>query len=227
MMKMARPFAVLATALLAAAAPAAPAFAQPGVVDPAVAEDPPPVNAGTVVIVTPQAPVVAQPAGPPPMASATSPAPQTDDWNNVSHINGQLVKVGEHGDYLYNNGKTTNIASNPIGWMFGFYGVSISHAVHQNVALRGDANIFLCHGGQGSRGTIQPQFPGDDATDGVWMSWWMDGGTADVDALYALAVERGLHVTMPPRDEPWGVREFHLRHPDGHMFRISAGLGED
>jgi hypothetical protein len=91
----------------------------------------------------------------------------------------------------------------------------------------GDANIFLCHGGQGSRGTIQPQFPGDDATDGVWMSWWMDGGTADVDALYAVAVERGLHVTMPPRDEPWGVREFHLRHPDGHMFRISAGLGED
>lgn len=142
MMKMARPFAVLATALLAAAAPAAPAFAQPGVVDPAVAEDPPPVNAGTVVIVTPQAPVVAQPAGPPPMASATSPAPQTDDWNNVSHINGQLVKVGEHGDYLYNNGKTTNISTNPIGWMFGFYGVSISHAVHQNVALRGDVNIF-------------------------------------------------------------------------------------
>ena len=27
-------------------------------------------------------------------------------------------------------------------------------------------------------------------------------------------------------DEPWGVREFHLRHPDGHMFRVSGGLGE-
>jgi hypothetical protein len=31
----------------------------------------------------------------------------------------------------------------------------------------GEATIFLCHGGQGSRGTIQPKFPGDDATDGV------------------------------------------------------------
>jgi len=149
MMKTVRPLAFLATALLAAAAPAAPAFAQPGAMDPAVAEDPPPVPAGTVVIVTPQPPVVAQPGGPPPMAPAASPAPQTDDWRNVSHINGQLVKVGEHGDYLYNNGKTTNLSTNPIGWMFGFYGISISHAVHQNVALRGDANILSVSGSRG------------------------------------------------------------------------------
>ena len=40
------------------------------------------------------------------------------------------------------------------------------------------------------------------------------------------AVAQGLIVTWPPTDEPWGVREFHLRHPDGHMFRVSAGLGE-
>ena len=26
---------------------------------------------------------------------------------------------------------------------------------------------------------------------------------------------------MPPTDEPWGVREMHVRHPDGHVFRIS------
>jgi hypothetical protein len=25
---------------------------------------------------------------------------------------------------------------------------------------------------------------------------------------------------------PWGVREMHVRHPDGHVFRISKGLGE-
>ena len=34
-------------------------------------------------------------------------------------------------------------------------------------------------------------------------------------------------VTYPPTNEPWGVREFHLRHPDGHMFRVRAGLGEE
>ena len=35
------------------------------------------------------------------------------------------------------------------------------------------AEIFLCLGAQGSRGTIMPRFKGDDATDGVWMSWWL------------------------------------------------------
>ncbi len=34
-------------------------------------------------------------------------------------------------------------------------------------------------------------------------------------------------VTFPPTDEPWGVREFHLRHPEGHTFRVSAPLREE
>jgi uncharacterized glyoxalase superfamily protein PhnB len=89
----------------------------------------------------------------------------------------------------------------------------------------GKATIFLCLDGQGSRGTIMPKFPGDDATDGVWMTWWLDS-PADVNALYSIATSKGMIVTYPPTDEPWGVREFHLRHPDGHMFRVSAGLGE-
>jgi hypothetical protein len=142
MMKTVRPLAALATTLLAA-----PAFAQPGITDPqpGPAGEPLPMTAGTVVIVTPQPPVVATPAGPgqvAPAAAAAQPGPQNEAWGNVSHINGQLVKVGERGDYLYNNGKTTNIATNPIGWMFGFYGISVSHAVHQNVAIRGDVNWF-------------------------------------------------------------------------------------
>lgn len=87
----------------------------------------------------------------------------------------------------------------------------------------GEAQIFLCCEGQGSRGTVMPRFPGDDATDGVWMSWWLDT-TASLDAMHAECIRRGYTVTMPPTDEPWGVREFHLRHPDGHMFRVSAGL---
>jgi hypothetical protein len=132
MIKTVRPLAVLATTLLAA-----PAFAQPGAAPDPLADMP--INAGTVVIVTPQPPVTVQQAGPGQLAPA---APQNEPWSNVSHINGQLVKVGERSDYLYDNGKTTNIASNPIGWMFGFYGVSVSHAVHANVAIRGDVNWF-------------------------------------------------------------------------------------
>jgi catechol 2,3-dioxygenase-like lactoylglutathione lyase family enzyme len=90
----------------------------------------------------------------------------------------------------------------------------------------GEATIFLCRGAQGSRGTIEPKFPGDDQTDGVWMSWWMES-PSHVDALHDVATGKGFTVTYPPTDAPWGVREFHLRHPDGHMFRVSAGLGED
>lgn len=88
------------------------------------------------------------------------------------------------------------------------------------------AQIFLCRGAQGSRGTVLPRFPGDDETDGVWMSWWVSS-PAEVDALHARALAAGMTVSYPPTDEPWGVREFHLRHPDGHTFRVSAGLGGD
>ena len=93
-------------------------------------------------------------------------------------------------------------------------------------AVRSDqAEIFLCLGAQGSRGERPPRFPGDDETDGVWMAWWVDT-PADVDALHAVALEQGMEVSWPPIDEPWGVREFHLRHPDGHTFRVSSGLSE-
>ena len=85
------------------------------------------------------------------------------------------------------------------------------------------AEIFLCRNGQGSQGTRRPSFPGDDDTDGVWMSWWVET-PAEVDAAHALALEHGMDVTWPPTDEPWGVREFHLRHPDGHTIRVSSGL---
>jgi hypothetical protein len=48
---------------------------------------------------------------------------------------------------------------------------------------------------------------------------------AELDALHVAAAERGDEVSMPPTDEPRGVREFRLRHPDGHTFRVSSGLG--
>jgi len=85
----------------------------------------------------------------------------------------------------------------------------------------GDAEIFLCRDGQGSRDSRPAAFPFDESTGGVWMSWFLD--TLDeVDAMHALAVRLGLDVSMPPTDEPWGIREFHLRHPDGHTFRVGC-----
>ena len=91
----------------------------------------------------------------------------------------------------------------------------------------GEACIFLCQGAQGGRGkgSNTTTFSGetDDALDkGVWMSVWVN----DVDEVYKVCVASGLDITMPPTNEPWNVREMHLRHPDGHVFRVSQGLDE-
>lgn len=86
----------------------------------------------------------------------------------------------------------------------------------------GDCEIFLCQGGQGGRGRGDRPMTfgmegGETADKGVWMSVWID----DVDAAHTRCVEQGIEVTWPPTDMPWGVREMHIRHPDGHVFRIS------
>ena len=92
----------------------------------------------------------------------------------------------------------------------------------------GKCEIFLCQNGQGGRGrgnikmTFGPE--GDQAADrGVWMSIWVD----DVDAVYQRCLAEDLDVTWPPTDMPWRVREMHVRHPDGHVFRISRGLCDE
>jgi uncharacterized glyoxalase superfamily protein PhnB len=87
----------------------------------------------------------------------------------------------------------------------------------------GECEIFLCKDGQGSRGGPTPRHAGSDDTGGVWMSWWLKT-PAEVDAAHALAVKLGCTIAWPPTDEPWGCRECHLVHPDGHTFRVSAPL---
>lgn len=92
----------------------------------------------------------------------------------------------------------------------------------------GPFEIFLCEGAQGGRGKsdVAETFGPDDndaADKGAWMSIWVD----DVDEIHKRCVERGLEVTWPPTDMPWNVREMHVRHPDGHVFRISKGIEEE
>jgi len=109
-------------------------------------------SADTLVVVTPNPPVivtqgqsatVAQPVvmapgaaemppvAPPAPATANG-APQNEDWNNVSHINGVPVKVGERTDYLY-TAKKYNLSANPFGFFFGYYDVAASMALGRNL----------------------------------------------------------------------------------------------
>jgi hypothetical protein len=74
-------------------------------------------------------------------AAALADEPKPTSPADVSQINGQLVPVGEHNEYLYNF-KRWNVSTNPLGWVLGSYGVSVSYGVHENFALRGDVNYF-------------------------------------------------------------------------------------
>jgi uncharacterized glyoxalase superfamily protein PhnB len=92
----------------------------------------------------------------------------------------------------------------------------------------GDFQIFMCLDGQGGRGrrsvNTTSAIDGDDtAAKGVWMSIWVD----DVDVVYQNCLAEGIEVTFPPTDMPWNVREMHVRHPDGHVFRIGKGFEEE
>jgi catechol 2,3-dioxygenase-like lactoylglutathione lyase family enzyme len=42
----------------------------------------------------------------------------------------------------------------------------------------------------------------------------------DVDACHAAAVRAGAEIVHPLTDEPWGVRRFFVRDPDGHVLNI-------
>jgi hypothetical protein len=110
-------------------------------------------EADTLVVVTPNAPIVVNqgaptsvaptimapgaqemPPPPPPAAYPTANgAPQNEDWNNVNHINGVPVKVGEKQDYMLTV-KKNNISANPFGLFFGLYDISVARSLSRNVA---------------------------------------------------------------------------------------------
>ena len=109
-----------------------------------------------------------------------------------------------------------------LGWRKGFdWGSPVTFGS----VCSGACEIFLCQGAQGGRGksALSSTAADDSQEKGVWMSIWVD----DVDAIHSHCLAQGLEVTMPPQDEPWGVREMHVRHPDGHVFRISRGTGNE
>jgi catechol 2,3-dioxygenase-like lactoylglutathione lyase family enzyme len=66
--------------------------------------------------------------------------------------------------------------------------------------------IFFCEGEQGHSGT--------------WLCIFVD----DVDDYYERITKLGADVIMPPTDRPWGMREIHVRDPNGHVIRFGHGI---
>ncbi len=103
------------------------------------------------------------------------------------------------------------------------WGTPVSFAAIES----GNCHIFLCKDGQGGRGrganTVTFGENGESAMDrGVWL--WI--AVDEVDELHRRCLAEGIEVTFPPTDLPWGSRELHLRHPDGHVFRLGCDAGE-
>jgi uncharacterized glyoxalase superfamily protein PhnB len=64
--------------------------------------------------------------------------------------------------------------------------------------------------------SAQVQIMGDDDPSAPGISVQV----ADVDAVHAKAVELGLEIAYPLRDEDWGVRRFMLREPSGTTVNV-------
>jgi catechol 2,3-dioxygenase-like lactoylglutathione lyase family enzyme len=45
---------------------------------------------------------------------------------------------------------------------------------------------------------------------------------ADVDAVHAEAVRRGLEIVHPLTDEPWGMRRFFVKDPNGVVLNVAS-----
>jgi len=46
----------------------------------------------------------------------------------------------------------------------------------------------------------------------------------DLDGLHAAYVKRGVAIVEAPVSQPWGLREFAVREPDGHVLRFCGYL---
>jgi catechol 2,3-dioxygenase-like lactoylglutathione lyase family enzyme len=49
---------------------------------------------------------------------------------------------------------------------------------------------------------------------------------ADVDAVHAEAVRRGLAIVHPLTDEPWGVWRFFVKDPNGVVLNVASHGGD-
>ena len=66
-------------------------------------------------------------------------------------------------------------------------------------------------------GECPSEKPASDLGDHSYVAYLLVEG---VDRLHEEVVARGAEVTSRPATEPWGLREFGIRTPDGHRIRF-------
>lgn len=67
------------------------------------------------------------------------------------------------------------------------------------------------------------EVPASDTGNHSYVGYW---DTDDADVLYEMWLKGGAEIIKHVRSEPWGMREFGIRTPDGHRFMIGQRLAQ-
>jgi catechol 2,3-dioxygenase-like lactoylglutathione lyase family enzyme len=65
--------------------------------------------------------------------------------------------------------------------------------------------------------------PAGQLGDHSYFAYWR---VDEIDSYYESVTARGVDLIKKLRDEPWGMREFGIRTPDGHRIMVGMSLEE-
>jgi predicted enzyme related to lactoylglutathione lyase len=82
------------------------------------------------------------------------------------------------------------------------------------------ALLALIRSGEVGLGIVLAENPGVNSTTACYI------GVSDVDELHARCRDRGVPVTTPLTDQPWGLRDFVIEIPGGHRLAFGQRTGQ-
>jgi predicted enzyme related to lactoylglutathione lyase len=74
--------------------------------------------------------------------------------------------------------------------------------------------LALIRSGEAAIGLVLASNPGVNSTTAGYL------GVTDVDGLHAECQRRGIPITTPLTDQPWGLRDFVIEIPGGHRLAL-------
>ena len=78
--------------------------------------------------------------------------------------------------------------------------------------------LALIRAGEAAIGLVLADNPGVNSTTAGYL------GVTDVDALHAECQRRGIPITTPLTDQPWGLRDFVIEIPGGHRLALGQRI---
>ena len=79
--------------------------------------------------------------------------------------------------------------------------------------------LALVRAGEAALGLVLAESPGVNSTTAGYL------GVTDVDGLHAECRRRGIPITTPLTDQPWGLRDFVIEIPGGHRLALGQRTG--